>query len=195
MVHAVSNTHVSDHVRGRWFRPRGELPALVSLRWRRRRPAAQMNCGVVDLCRSVSQVTLESGKPLKRINELEMVQGYVFANVWFDEHLYKIDPATGKVVDSYDFAELYPKVCAGIVVIVVRLFLESLALLCFVLQRPPHPERASGRTPFVACFDLFTVGHATTPFEARQDGGRFWSCWAWCIRDVGPCTQNSQAVR
>ncbi len=40
-----------------------------------------------------------------------MVKGYVFANVWFDEHLYKIDPVTGQVVDTYNFAELYPKVC------------------------------------------------------------------------------------
>eukprot|EP00752_Nemacystus_decipiens_P004704 g4290.t1 len=55
------------------------------------------------------EVRLENGKPLKRINELEMVHGYVFANVWFDEHLYKIDPATGKVVDAYNFSELYPK--------------------------------------------------------------------------------------
>lgn len=40
-----------------------------------------------------------------------MVKGYVFANVWFDDHLYKIDPVTGQVVESYDFTELYPKVC------------------------------------------------------------------------------------
>lgn len=34
----------------------------------------------------------------------------MFANVWFDENLYKIDPATGEVVDAYSLSELYPKV-------------------------------------------------------------------------------------
>lgn len=56
------------------------------------------------------QVKLENGRPLSRLNELEMVKGYVFANVWFDDNLYKIDPVTGAVVDSYNFSELYPKV-------------------------------------------------------------------------------------
>lgn len=56
------------------------------------------------------QVRLQDGRPLKKLNELEMVKGYVFANVWFDDRLYKIDPATGAVVDVYNFSELYPKV-------------------------------------------------------------------------------------
>lgn len=50
------------------------------------------------------------GLPLTRINELEMVKGHIFANVWFDNNLYKIDPASGKVVDEYNFGELYPAV-------------------------------------------------------------------------------------
>lgn len=53
---------------------------------------------------------MPDGKPLKRLNELEMVKGYVLANVWFDNHLYKIDPETGKVVDVINFTELYPRV-------------------------------------------------------------------------------------
>ncbi|CAN0355958.1 unnamed protein product, partial [Laminaria digitata] len=58
------------------------------------------------------QVLRHDGRPLMRINELEMVKGFVFANVWFDDHLYKIDPDTGVVVDTYSFSELYPKVRA-----------------------------------------------------------------------------------
>lgn len=57
-----------------------------------------------------TQVTMPEGKPLKRLNELEMVKGYILANVWFDNHLYKIDPETGKVVDVINFTELYPRV-------------------------------------------------------------------------------------
>ncbi|CAN0548780.1 unnamed protein product, partial [Ectocarpus sp. 8 AP-2014] len=55
------------------------------------------------------EVKLKDGRPLKKLNELEVVKGYVFANVWFDDNLYKIDPATGEVVDAYNFSELYPK--------------------------------------------------------------------------------------
>ncbi|CAB1114939.1 unnamed protein product [Ectocarpus sp. CCAP 1310/34] len=55
------------------------------------------------------EVKLKDGRPLKKLNELEVVKGYVFANVWFDDNLYKIDPATGEVVDAYSFSELYPK--------------------------------------------------------------------------------------
>ncbi|CAM9916872.1 unnamed protein product, partial [Ectocarpus fasciculatus] len=51
----------------------------------------------------------KDGRPLKKLNELEVVKGYVFANVWFDDNLYKIDPATGEVVDYYNLSELYPK--------------------------------------------------------------------------------------
>lgn len=58
------------------------------------------------------QVKMPNGKSLGRLNELEMIKGYVFANVWFDNHLYKIDPHTGTVVDIYNFIELYPPVSA-----------------------------------------------------------------------------------
>lgn len=58
------------------------------------------------------QVMTEDGRSLGKINELEFIKGYVFANVWFDDHLYKIDPATGQVVDTYNFVELYPPVSA-----------------------------------------------------------------------------------
>ena len=57
------------------------------------------------------KVLNSDGRPLSRINELEMVNGYVLANVWFDDNVYKIDPVSGDVVDTFNFQELYPKVC------------------------------------------------------------------------------------
>lgn len=40
----------------------------------------------------------EYGLPVKNINELEWVHGYLFANVWMREYLIIIDPQTGEVV-------------------------------------------------------------------------------------------------
>lgn len=46
------------------------------------------------------------GKPLDQLNELEYVDGYIWANVWFDNHLVKIDPNTGKVLAQVDLSAL-----------------------------------------------------------------------------------------
>lgn len=71
----------------------------------------------VFMCFSFWRVCVQAkhgdGRLLKRINELEFVNGYIFANVWFDDNLYKIDPVTGEVVDTYNLTELYPKVCTS----------------------------------------------------------------------------------
>lgn len=40
--------------------------------------------------------------PLSQINELEYVDGFIFANVWQSQDIVKIDPATSKVVKTYD---------------------------------------------------------------------------------------------
>ena len=37
-----------------------------------------------------------------RINELEWVDGFIYANVWFKDVLLKIDPATGDIVQQWD---------------------------------------------------------------------------------------------
>ncbi len=38
------------------------------------------------------------GNPIDQLNELEMVEGEVFANVWHSDRIARIDPATGHVV-------------------------------------------------------------------------------------------------
>ncbi len=50
-------------------------------------------------------VTL-AGKPLPNLNELEFVNGFVYANVWQTNNIVKIDPASGKVVSVVDAANL-----------------------------------------------------------------------------------------
>lgn len=46
-------------------------------------------------------VTLD-GRPLDQLNELECVDGVVYANVWQTDHIARIDPATGRVTGWID---------------------------------------------------------------------------------------------
>lgn len=46
------------------------------------------------------------GQPVDRLNELECVDGAVYANVWMEDRIVKIDPATGRVTAAIDAAGL-----------------------------------------------------------------------------------------
>lgn len=48
----------------------------------------------------------ENGRPLRRLNELEYVDGDILANVWFDDRIVCIDPHSGKVTASLDAGDL-----------------------------------------------------------------------------------------
>ena len=48
----------------------------------------------------------ENGELLSRLNELEYINGFIYANVWTTSLVVKIDPASGKVVGKFDFASL-----------------------------------------------------------------------------------------
>jgi glutamine cyclotransferase len=47
-----------------------------------------------------------SGEPVMRLNELEYIDGKIFANVWQTDYMLRIDPATGIVDGIYDFTGL-----------------------------------------------------------------------------------------
>ena len=48
----------------------------------------------------------ENGKPLDQINELELVDGFVYANIWQTNYIVKIDIKQRKVVQRFDFSNL-----------------------------------------------------------------------------------------
>ena len=50
-------------------------------------------------------VSDESGK-IKNLNELEFIDGFIFANVYQTSWVVKIDPATGRVVGRLDLSVL-----------------------------------------------------------------------------------------
>ena len=45
--------------------------------------------------------------PVKRLNELEYINGEIYANVWFTNWILQIDPQTGKVIGRIDLSELH----------------------------------------------------------------------------------------
>lgn len=48
----------------------------------------------------------DKGKIVKKINELEYVNGFIFANVWETNWILKIDAASGEVVGKLDLSDL-----------------------------------------------------------------------------------------
>ncbi|SEI61062.1 Glutamine cyclotransferase [Sphingobium sp. AP50] len=47
-----------------------------------------------------------NGRPVDRLNELEYVKGEIWANIWYDTKIARIDPATGTIIDWIDVAAL-----------------------------------------------------------------------------------------
>ncbi|MCX8492383.1 MAG: glutaminyl-peptide cyclotransferase [Cyclobacteriaceae bacterium] len=48
--------------------------------------------------------------PAEKLNELEFIDGFIFANQWQTNFILKIDPVSGQVVGSMDMTELAEKV-------------------------------------------------------------------------------------
>ena len=61
---------------------------------------------------AASRVTAE-GKPVDQLNELEWVEGEIFANIWRTDRIARIDPETGKVVGWIDLHGPVPTRPAG----------------------------------------------------------------------------------
>jgi glutamine cyclotransferase len=49
-----------------------------------------------------------NGRPLHRLNELEFIDGEVWANVWYTDFIVRIDPASGQVSSFLDLTGLLP---------------------------------------------------------------------------------------
>ncbi len=52
------------------------------------------------------KVTVQ-GQPLRMINELEWIDGQIYANIWQTDYAVKIDPLSGKVVTLIDLSALH----------------------------------------------------------------------------------------
>lgn len=52
------------------------------------------------------QGVTEAGSPAFNLNELEYIDGYIYANQWQYPYILKIDPADGKVVGKIDLSQI-----------------------------------------------------------------------------------------
>jgi glutamine cyclotransferase len=52
-------------------------------------------------------VTLD-GRPVRELNELEWIEGEIWANVWHTDLVVRVDPATGQVTSVLDLSGLLP---------------------------------------------------------------------------------------
>lgn len=52
----------------------------------------------------------DNNGPVENVNELEYINGFIYANQWGTNYILKIDPASGKVVGRLDFSSLYNEV-------------------------------------------------------------------------------------
>lgn len=57
-----------------------------------------------DLVRTLS--VRENGQPVARLNELEFIEGSLWANIWHSNRLVQIDPSDGRVIGSVDLASV-----------------------------------------------------------------------------------------
>ncbi len=48
------------------------------------------------------------GRPIVRLNELEYVDGEIWANIWYEDRIARIDPRDGEVVGWIDASDVYP---------------------------------------------------------------------------------------
>jgi len=50
----------------------------------------------------------DAGRPVPQLNELEWVEGEIWANVWMTDRIARISPATGEVSAWLDLSSLWP---------------------------------------------------------------------------------------
>ncbi|WP_298406377.1 glutaminyl-peptide cyclotransferase [uncultured Chloroflexus sp.] len=67
-------------------------------------PEATVASGQLAVVRTVT-VTID-GQPRDRLNELEYINGLIFANVWYSDQIVLIDPADGHVIGVLDMSGL-----------------------------------------------------------------------------------------
>jgi glutamine cyclotransferase len=51
----------------------------------------------------------DRGRPLRDLNELEYVKGEIYANVWHDDRIVRLDPQTGKILGWIDLKGIIPR--------------------------------------------------------------------------------------
>jgi glutamine cyclotransferase len=64
--------------------------------------------------RHVDVNMFDGTKQVSQINELEFANGFIYANVWYQPYVLKIDPETGAIVTMFDLTKLVADVGADV---------------------------------------------------------------------------------
>lgn len=63
-----------------------------------------------DTYYEIGRITVTyNGEPVKNLNELEFIDGHIWANVWMQDYLVRIDPETGMIDQIADLRGLLPR--------------------------------------------------------------------------------------
>ena len=63
-----------------------------------------------ETLRETGRITVtDHDQPIKNVNELEWIKGEIFANIWMQDRIARIDPANGKVVGWIDLTGILSK--------------------------------------------------------------------------------------
>ncbi len=57
-----------------------------------------------------SQSVMDAGSLAYNLNELEYIEGYIYANKWQGSEIFKIDPQTGNIVGKIDLTEVWNRI-------------------------------------------------------------------------------------
>jgi len=58
--------------------------------------------------KTIKVIDPSSGGEVRNINELEYVDGFIYANIWYRDKIIKIDPSNGHIVAEINLYDLYP---------------------------------------------------------------------------------------
>jgi hypothetical protein len=149
---------------------------------------------VIDPATFLTSRTIEvlnNGSPVTSLNELEFAKGEIFANIWHDDRIVRIDPASGRVLGWLDMNRLHPRasransedVLNGIAYDAQgdrffvtgkrwpKLFeikLRQVPPSCYVIRRIGYPIRARrAREPSVVRLALLDICPRTRGMAAR----------------------------
>lgn len=59
-----------------------------------------------------TQSVTHNGELAYNLNELEYIDGFVYANIWQQPYIYKIDPASGQIAGSIDVSQIWDRIKA-----------------------------------------------------------------------------------
>lgn len=96
---------LTHHSRSLWLSDGSDRLVRIDLAQEASQEVSQEKTAQNEPTVSIIRVTLD-GEPLRRLNELEWVNGEIWANIWQQDTIARIDPSSGRVVGLIDASKL-----------------------------------------------------------------------------------------